>query len=72
MSLVMFACICDVCGRRSEEYGSWPTCPDCMDDICPAHWVPDSYDPEKNSVLCLLCSVARDMEHVNAKAEGKQ
>lgn len=68
MSYVKFACKCDQCGKRSEEYTSWPACTDCMDDVCPAHWVPDSYDPEKNKALCFLCSVGRDLKLVAAKA----
>lgn len=34
MTLVRFACICDRCKKRSEEYTAWPSCRECLDDIC--------------------------------------
>ncbi len=32
---VRFATICDHCGKRSEEYSSFATCRECLDDVCP-------------------------------------
>lgn len=33
--LVRFAALCDQCGRRSAEWAQWPSCHDCLLDICP-------------------------------------
>lgn len=33
--MVRFATTCDRCTARSEEYSAWPSCRECMDDICP-------------------------------------
>jgi hypothetical protein len=35
MVMVRFATKCDRCGKRSEEYTSWPSCRECLNDTCP-------------------------------------
>lgn len=35
MSIVRFACLCDHCSRRSEEYAALPSCRHCLRDTCP-------------------------------------
>ena len=57
MSLVKFACTCDIpgCGARSSEYEAWPECAECGRDICPVHQVKDTLDEEKNSAVCHDC-----------------
>lgn len=43
MAMVRFATTCDTCGTRSEEYTAWPTCEICLNHICAACYVWDSY-----------------------------
>ena len=44
MSIHRFHTKCDIenCGNRSDEYTAFPTCQDCMRDICPEHAEPDT------------------------------
>lgn len=32
--MVRFATTCDRCEARSEEYTAWPSCRECLADIC--------------------------------------
>jgi hypothetical protein len=60
MSMVRFATKCDKCGRRSEEYTSWPSCKDCGEDICPDCDIDsERTEDESNKTLCLDCRIAR-------------
>lgn len=61
MSIVRFATLCDKaeCGKRSEEYTSWPTCRQCQDDVCKECQVPGSdTEDERNEALCKACDPA--------------
>ena len=60
MSMVRFAMLCDQCGKRSREYGRWPECRDCSDDVCPdcCH----SSDEETSKGICKKCEALR-VEH---------
>lgn len=56
MSNVMFAQLCDKCKRRSEEYGGWPTCRECGEDVCPNCDVAiERTDDETCKTLCREC-----------------
>lgn len=54
MSIVRFATLCDHCGRRSEEYSSWPSCRECLEDVCPSCSTNPSED-ENNWASCFRC-----------------
>lgn len=65
--IVRFTTTCDFkahagdepCGRRAGEYTSWPTCRECMGDICPDHTAPgtdDGGDESGHYVTCLVCA----------------
>ncbi len=56
MSMVRFATNCDVCGSRSEEYGSWPICRECGCHICPKCEVSGCHDDEGGSTWCKTCA----------------
>jgi NMD protein affecting ribosome stability and mRNA decay len=57
MSTVRFAMLCDKCGRRSEEYGSWPSCADCGEDVCTDCDVPAARtEDEANRTICRECA----------------
>lgn len=60
MSVVRFSNVCDVphCNRHSEEYTRWPTCRDCLQDVCPDHYTPESYDAGEGrpTAICLSCA----------------
>lgn len=57
MSMVRFATLCDRCGARSEEYSAFPTCCDCLLDICPACDRPsDRTEDERNLTWCRHCA----------------
>lgn len=53
MSMVMFATICDPCGKRSEEYSAFPSCRTCMEDVCPD--CSTNIDDEHKRADCLRC-----------------
>lgn len=56
MSMVRFATLCDRCGRRSEEYTSWPTCEACERDICDRCDCPsERTEDERGQTLCVDC-----------------
>lgn len=56
MSTVRFATLCDKCGRRSEEYSSWPGCSECLADVCSDCDIPgERTEDERNQTLCKLC-----------------
>lgn len=72
MSMVKFATLCDVsqpcpdgwrdgmtCGKRSEEYESWPRCRVCGAHCCPDHSKPgtkiDADLDQPETVVCLGC-----------------
>jgi hypothetical protein len=55
MSIVRFATLCDHCGAKSNEYVAWPSCCECLEDVCPACYVADSLLEESNRVLCATC-----------------
>ncbi len=50
---VRFATICDRCGARSEEYSSFATCRECMDDVCPNCSI--NKDDETGKATCHQC-----------------
>lgn len=59
-----FATVCDApigagltCTNKSEEYGAWPTCRECSEDVCSAHTVAGSLieNDGVESVICLEC-----------------
>ncbi len=53
--IVRFATIC-VCGKRSEEYTSWPTCTECQEYTCLDCAEPETNtEDERNEVLCKRC-----------------
>jgi len=57
---VRFATTCDApgCTARSAEYTAFPSCRECLEDICPAHAAPGSLDESvdgRPTVLCLAC-----------------
>lgn len=55
--LVKFACICDLCGTRGEEYEPGYTCVECGRDICGppcALWT----DDETGRALCWECDLS--------------
>jgi hypothetical protein len=56
MSLAMFAAICDKCAKRSEEYGNWPWCFECLCDVCPECDVESQRNDEANRTLCKGCA----------------
>jgi NMD protein affecting ribosome stability and mRNA decay len=57
MATVPFATLCDRCGRRSEEYTSWPSCRDCLDDICPdCDVASERTEDEAHSTQCRGCA----------------
>ena len=54
--MVRFATLCDKCKRRSEEYTSWPTCAECLDDVCDQCDVPsERTEDERGETLCQGC-----------------
>lgn len=59
MSTVKFAELCDVCGRRSEEYTTWPHCRECLRDICQTCAVPGSVREQDRDTLDPIAQVAR-------------
>lgn len=54
MSMIKFATLCDKCEARSEEYTTWPTCRECMDDVCPKCSSEPTED-ERHQALCHEC-----------------
>jgi hypothetical protein len=56
MTKVRFATTCDSCGKRSEEYFSWPACRECGDDICSECDVPNCRDEEIGKTWCKACA----------------
>jgi len=57
--MVMFATLCDDCGKRSEEYTQHPQCRDCGRDICPQCAAPNTFEPDdegqRASHICSAC-----------------
>lgn len=57
MSLVRFATICDKCHKRSEEYGRFPRCSSCLEDVCPDCDVPAARaGNEDDRTVCRECA----------------
>jgi hypothetical protein len=54
--MVMFAQLCDHCGKRSEEYTRWYDCRECMSDVCTECIVPNSEDDETGRATCKRCA----------------
>ena len=55
--IVRFATLCDKCGQRSDEYTAWPTCRECMEDVCHACYVTGSAsEDENNRATCKSCA----------------
>lgn len=50
MSMVKFATRCDRCGRRSEEYTTWPSCRECQQDVCSTCASPGSLQDHERDV----------------------
>jgi hypothetical protein len=46
MATVRYATLCEMCGRRSDEYTEWPECRDCSMHLCPTCAVPGSSQEE--------------------------
>lgn len=61
MSRVMFATLCDECGRRSEEYASWLGCRGCDRDICTDCAVIDYNDADVDWCQSCLCRKCDDL-----------
>lgn len=56
MTMVRFATVCDRCEKRSQEYSSWPSCRECLDDICPDCQGHDTLiDADLDSPATCLC-----------------
>ena len=55
MSTHMFHHQCDICGKRSAEYESFPSCTEFMHDICRECMVPGTLDEEEGRCLCSTC-----------------
>lgn len=58
MSIHRFHTKCDIenCGNRSDEYTAFPTCQDCMRDICPEHAEPDTTtEPDLDAPPTCIC-----------------
>lgn len=61
--MVRFATTCDRCQARSDEYTAWPSCRECLDDICPDCAAPgtlvetDGEGPDR--VTCRTCHAER-------------
>ncbi len=59
--IVRFATVC-VCGKRSDEYTSWPTCHDCGEYICPNCQKPGTdTEDERNEALCKVKCIEMPM-----------
>lgn len=60
MAMVRFATTCDLCieEKRSPEYTAWPSCRECLQDVCPEHQVAGSLKESdgKETVLCVECA----------------
>ena len=55
--IVRFATVCDRCNKRSEEYSTFPSCRECLEDICPDCDIPSERSgDERNKTLCRKCS----------------
>lgn len=63
--MVRFATTCDHCAKRSEEYTAFPSCRECMDDICPECAEPGTFtDPDvdrPSTCICHKCAVEMDL-----------
>lgn len=55
MSYVMFATLCDKCGKKSPKYTSWLTCTECMDDVCDECDVAVCRDEKYGDTVCKEC-----------------
>ena len=55
MSKVRFATICDKCGKRSPEYGSWLQCYDCFNDVCDECDMEAARNEENGDTRCKDC-----------------
>jgi len=71
MAMVPFAAKCDaavtmitgekgVCGKRSAEYTSWPTCRECHEHVCPEHMRPGTDDSDDHGYTCICASCGKD------------
>jgi hypothetical protein len=64
MAVVRFATLCDRCRKRSEEYTAFPSCRECLDDICPDCAAPGTTtDADLDSpatCLCKQCGAAKE------------
>ena len=60
--IVRFATLCDQCGKRSDEYTAFPSCVECMEDVCEQcathHDNADVDHPE--TALCHKCRALRE------------
>lgn len=58
--MVRFATTCDRCTARSEEYTAWPSCRECLDDICDAcaqaGTLHEGDGEGPDTVLCAACA----------------
>lgn len=52
MATVKYATTCDICGERSAEYASHPTCCECLRDVCPAHVEPGTLVVDEGQQAC--------------------
>lgn len=62
MAIVMFAFICDHCGKRGPEYTVMPGCRECGEDVCEDCYLPKSHDAECNLALCNRCATSDDFK----------
>lgn len=54
MSMVRFAMLCDVRGKRSPEYTAWWSCRECLLDVCDE--CSKNQDDESGRADCKLCT----------------
>lgn len=55
MSVVMFANVCDHCGKRGEEYAGMCSCEECLLDVCTKCDVEGERQDETGKTLCKKC-----------------
>lgn len=61
MGMVMFACVCDRCKKRSEEYNTWYRCVECGDDVCKECSTNHDSDVDGATAICNRCAVDVDV-----------
>lgn len=75
MAMVKFATTCDCeceaiaspgtyCLKRSPEYTSWPSCRECLADICPEHQAHGTLKENdgRETVVCVNCAADEEVK----------